>query len=215
LSNVALLLSGQHRGGNEAMQSIKRRIIDVLNPDIFISTCLDEHTEKVFKESKELNAKRIMISKDTDTPFMHPYVKYMMELVVSEPKRSTWAIRITRQWDGMETCFNMAGPWYKTYIRCRLDYVLDGDIEFLNPRENTIYLPSQPIDKACVSDRFAYGDYKAMSVYCRPMGTISLIKDCPPNELNMPETVIADLLNRNDVKREYLGKVGHRVGQTT
>jgi len=190
---VALLLQGQYRNAKECFPSIKKQILDVHNPDVFISSW---HNPGTIINSYNLYSQgppddstiADIIEMYNPTSFLlEDYSRTIKDLFQKRQKEiedtiSPSELSYQRQWVNL---FNVEGMWYKIYTVNQLkkeyeklhefkyDLVIKGrfDLEFLEEfkipevTDNDIVIP-KGYGFGGYCDLLAAGTSKAMDYYC-------------------------------------------------
>jgi hypothetical protein len=184
---VALLLSGQVREAREVFPTIKSRIIDRFNTDVFISTW--DRSEEI-KNSLHADSRFLTDSLSLDetlenfVPKMFILDRYESEGIQKIAEKALSYDTFTTQtgemnpisvflmWYKIKQSFILMSA-YEEIIGEKYDYVIKGrfDLYFhndivLDSNLNTICIPPGYDWKGGVNDIFAWGGRDAMEWYC-------------------------------------------------
>jgi hypothetical protein len=161
--STAVLISGQMRTGRQCLPSIRRHVLDRIGAHlVYIHAAADEDADQV-----ELFAPRFAkVEKQPDLDEKN-YVHRTGRGVygVQPVLRQLWSLR--EAWRLME---QHAGPRPDWVVRLRPDCEFTAPMEFLPHLDGyvqppTLWVPTfHNFHGLC--DRFAFGGYEAMKVYC-------------------------------------------------
>lgn len=181
---VALLLSGELRDSIESYKLLKENLLDIYNPDVFISTW--ENLVPI----KNTRLKTLPPENDTDyRELMRMYNPINFEVEdYSSGFEEIWNQKTQQNFHKLETNANLISiisMWYKTMrvtqlksnyeslmgfkydivIKSRPDLKLHEPIHLFPPYENTLYIPKGWDWSGGWNDLFAFGGSEVMDIY--------------------------------------------------
>jgi hypothetical protein len=197
---IALLLSGQFRDGKECFKSIKSNLLDVYNPDVFISYFYEKSTPSECNISDLINLYNPKGIKFDYTPLELIDVLNKIPSFTKPPE--TNPISLFNMWYGIKKVNELKSNYenenkfkYDVVIKCRFDINL---IEIINIKEriNTIHIPIGWDHRGGYNDIFAYGDSQCMDYYCSTFNY--LIEYLNDGNLLHPESLLKVHLDKSD-----------------
>ena len=218
--NVALLITGQMRNAKESYPSIKEKILDIYNPDVFIETWsnsskMESHFNGVIEndstldEIEKMYSPKIISSEKYDREIEEYFLsRCENKNCYSETKPdNVYAMhyKIKKGFDPIEGY----RPFKKSYdlvIKIRFDIKLESfiDLHEVNPKK--IYIPEGCDHRGGINDLLAVGGYDVMKTYCNLYSHLDEYSE----EGNMfhPETLLRVHLEKNQIEVER-PKIGY------
>jgi len=205
---VAIQISGQTRGKEEAFPSLKKNILDVLDCDIYIQTCEDSSSEGLTNLLSSLDIKPIYLDIRKDF-----FIKKNCIRPITAPKTDDSIQRYFQQLYGLmlvNEARNNSGIRYDWVIRTRSDlrYTnLIPDLSKLDSRK--MYVPLRD-DCLGMNDRFAISCLENMDYYCDTFNWIDTL-DRP---FFNPETLLKHRMRIKGIEVEKMNIDIHRCGKS-
>jgi hypothetical protein len=212
--NVALLITGQIRNAKESYFSIKEKILDVYNPDVFIETWsntseIDSHFNGIIKNDSTLDEIKKMYSPKilSSEEYSKEIKKYFLDKSLNknyypETKPSnvySMHYKIKKGFNLIEI-YQPFKKFYDIIIKIRFDIKLETFINLYEINPNKIYIPKGWDHHNGINDLLAIGGYKVMKTYCNLY--LHLEEYYKNGLIFHPETLLKAHLEKNKIDIE-------------
>lgn len=184
---VALLISGQFRNASDCFPGIKSHILDVYQPDVFISCWnpsenINRTVNLVTRNIQDsfdigtvisLYRPKSILSEDFDSPKIQNIINRangLAHLSICNGEITFGSVfcmwyKIASSFSLMQDYEQETGKKYDLIIKARFDLQFNQTPEF-SPDTNCIRIPNGYDWRSGINDVFAMGGRKAMSYYC-------------------------------------------------
>jgi FkbM family methyltransferase len=180
---VALLLSGQFRNAKECFPGIKKNVLDVYNPDVFISGWInpDEIVPGRYFGDVPKDDCSIQEIVDIYNPLSFEFETFdpsgflfelAQELDINYPNVDTKTTNVLSMWYKRSRVNELKRRYeeqinrrYDLVILCRFDLEIVGKIDIPLIRQNTIYIPEGFDFGGGINDLIAISDSEQMDYY--------------------------------------------------
>ena len=218
--SVALLITGQIRNAKESYSSIKEKILDVYNPDVFIETWSNSskivshfngvlENDTTIDEIEEMYRPCVILSEEYDEQKEKFFSKLCLgkKLHVETKPENVYAMhyKIKKGFSLIEG-YHSIGKKYDLVIKIRFDIKLESFIDLYEVNPKKIYIPEGWDHRGGINDLLAVGGYDVMKTYCNLYSHLEEYSE----EGNMfhPETLLKVHLEKNQIEVER-PKIGY------
>lgn len=166
---IALCLSGQPRGLATAHEYIKKNLLDIHNPDVFVHSWTQGCPKETQDEIKELYAPK----RAWYLPHFHKnyFAKYTRIASPKHPAFNTGhAFASVFLANELKRFYELNhGFRYDIVIKARFDYALNRILPIVDIEPGKVYVPDCRVDpnKVVCNDQFAFGTSEVMDLYCQ------------------------------------------------
>lgn len=194
---VAVCFSGQFRSFNRCFPSIKRYLLDIYNPDIFIHTWDDNYIKHLNNHSKDLDIKAVKIEKPKT--FKISELHEMRKVSLNRNLQNVFSMLYSiEKSNDLKTQHEVAeGFTYDYVFRLRSDLLFKSTPSLSQSEPDKLNTPFFG-HFAGLNDQFAWGSSKVMNAYC---GVYSRIDELLNNGSFIdPEPLVKDNIVSNNIQ---------------
>jgi hypothetical protein len=212
--NVALLISGQVRNAKETYPSIKEKILDIYNPDVFIETWsnsseIESHfngvmpNDSTLDEIEKMYNPKILSSEEYSKEIEEHFIsRGLNKNTYAETKTTnlySMHYKIKKGFNLIEE-YQSLGKCYDIVIRIRFDIRLENFIDLYEVNPNKVYIPEGWNHRDGINDLFAIGGYEVMKKYCNLYSYLEEYSIA--GSMFHPETLLKVHLEKNSINIE-------------
>ena len=212
--NIALLITGQIRNAKESYPSIKEKILDVYNPDVFIETWSNSskiishfngllENDSTLDEIEKMYNPYIISSEEYNNQKNQHFSKLCIEKhCYNETKPENVYAMHYKIKKGFSLIKNnqLIEKNYDLVIKTRFDIKLESFINLYDINPKKIYIPEGWDHRGGINDLFAVGGYNVMEIYCNLYSHLEEYTQL--GNIFHPETLLKVHLEKNQIEIE-------------
>lgn len=213
---VAFILTGEAKHVGSTLSTMKSRIFDKVNCDVFMFTNRRIRGDLIKAIDKhDIHYKSLIIEEDRDLKLDGDAFRDLKER--EDNKDVPFWTRYMRQIYGVYRGFNYVFKWfpkYDWYVRCRFDMSFLTDLDDLEKLDkDCLYIPPYPEVDDWYYDRFGFGGYKVMKVYANRWKTVRGLELPKGEQVRSPEAELAHTMKEHGIERRFCECDTKRCGQ--